>query len=225
MGLDFTLVIPFDRDFAGTEPEDFVERILVRGLHTAHIVVGPDCRFGKKARGDAHLLRAIGETAGFSVDEVPPQFEGETRISSTAIRSALTEGRVADAATMLGRPHLLRGTVVPGEQRGRHLGFPTANLGRREAFMLPRSGVYAGRVTGSGLESHPCVLNVGKNPTFGGTEDKVEVHLLDFSGDLYGAQLEVSLEHFIREEMRFDGLENLVEQIRKDAAHAAEWLD
>ena len=91
--------------------------------------------------------------------------------------------------------------------------------------MLPRSGVYAGRVTGSGLESHPCVLNVGKNPTFGGTEDKVEVHLLDFSGDLYGAQLEVSLEHFIREEMRFDGLENLVEQIRKDAAHAAEWLD
>ena len=129
-----------------------------------------------------------------------------------------------DVTTMLGRPHILRGTVVPGDQRGRQLGFPTANLGILKDCMLPMAGVYAGRVWAEGLTSHPCVLNVGSNPTFGGVTPRAEVHVLHYTGDLYGKPLEVSIEHFLREEVRFASKEELISQIQKDADNASEWL-
>jgi len=223
-GLDFTLVIPFDKTFSQTEPEDFIADVLARQLKVQHLVVGPDCRFGKARRGDAALLRAESGRHGYTVQDMDPLMQGTIRVSSSAIRRALSEGRVEDAHAMLGRPHSVDGTVVPGDQRGRQLGFPTANLKPVERLLVPQAGVYSGRVSGSDLSGHPAVLNIGIRPTFGGAQTSVEIHLLNFSGDLYGQELSVTIQHRLRGEQKFGSVDELKTQIATDASAAESLL-
>ena len=223
-GLDFTLVIPFDRAFSQTEPETFIKEVLAEQLRVKHSVVGPDCRFGKGRRGDAALLRKESGENGYSIRDMTPLMDGDIRVSSSAIRRALTEGRVEDATSMLGRPHQLSGTVVPGDQRGRTLGFPTANLAPVERLLVPEAGVYTGRVTGPGLSNHPAVLNIGVRPTFGGANTAVEIHLLQFSGDLYDQDLSVTIHQRLRGEKKFTSAEELRGQIAIDIAAAEKLL-
>jgi riboflavin kinase/FMN adenylyltransferase len=215
-GIDVVVVEPFTRELAALSAQDFATLILRDRLNARAVVVGWDFRFGRARGGDAASLRA---TLGIEVVAVPPQHLGGDLLSSSRIRQALTEGDVAGAARWLGRPHLVRGTVIAGDQRGRTLGFPTANV-RPVTPLLPANGVYAVRVdtpTGRGL---PGVANVGVRPTFGPGHRGLEVHLLGWEGDLYGHELNVWFVARLREERRFDSAEALLTQIRADAAAA-----
>ena len=224
-GLDFVLVIPFDKAFSQTEPEDFIQRILVEQLGIRHVVVGPDCRFGKARRGDAALLEKESQQYGFTVSGVSPLMEDDIRVSSSAIRRAISTGEVAHASRMLGRPHRLPGTVIRGDQRGREIGFPTANLDLPERLLLPLDGVYAGQVTlPTQGTTHSAVVNVGVRPTIGGDKTSVEVHLLDFSGDLYGQELYLDVWERLRGEQRFESLAALGQQIAQDVSRSREVL-
>lgn len=215
-GADAVVVQPFDRALAAVEPEDFAERFLATALGVRAIVIGREFRFGRGRRGDAALLR---ERLGVDVVEVAPVCDTIGVVSSSRIREALGRGQVALAMALLGRPHELVGGVVEGDRRGRTIGFPTANL-VPSGGMLPPNGVYAVRVdTGDG-EPRPGVANLGIRPTFGASSVRLEVHLLDFDGDLYGQRLVVGLVDRIRDERRFSSIDALIAQIRADAAEA-----
>lgn len=228
-GVDVVWQLPFDRDFSEWPARRFIDELLVRGLGVRHVVCGPDCRFGKDRRGDAALLAEVGKSAGFSVQSVSPLVLDGRVVSSSRIRRLVTdEGDVGTAAELLGRPASLRGIVARGEQRGRTIGFPTANL-RPEPGLIPRIGVYAARARlGPSLEQpaevFDAVVNIGVKPTFGTSSLTIEAHLFDFDRDVYGAQLELSFVSRIRGERRFDGVDALVAQIHRDAAVAREQL-
>jgi riboflavin kinase / FMN adenylyltransferase len=212
-GLDAVVVQPFDRALAGEAPEAFARRHLRDHLGVRSLCIGHDFRFGRARAGNAAVLR---EVLGVEVHEEPALTDQHGVVSSSRIRAALARGEVAAAAALLGRPHELLGTVITGDQRGRTLGFPTANL-VPEGGLLPPNGVYAVRVEGRG----PGVANLGRRPTFDGAGDlRLEVHLLDFAGDLYGERLIVQLVDRIRDERRFDGVDALREQIGCDIAEA-----
>ena len=210
-GLDATVVLRFDEAQSKESPEEFIERVLVGALGVKVVVVGEDFHFGSHREGNVRLLEEFGERNDFVVDPVGlvDRADGiEEPISSTAIRRALAGGDVERAAAMLGRPHEVRGKVVLGDQRGRLLGFPTANVEVPNAVCLPADGVYAGwyeRVDG---EVHPCAINLGRRPTFYEHADHslLEAHLIDFDGDLYGEQAHVRFDHFLRSERKFDGI-------------------
>lgn len=224
-GIDEAIVLSFDADLASREPEDFVRDLTgvnARGLAT--IAVGMDWTFGKGRRGDVALLRALGAGLGFELCALPlVEIEGR-RVSSTAIRQALMAGDVAWAAKLLGASHSITGRVVQGRQLGRRIGFPTANL-EPEGGLLPGAGVYAVRVRGGGLPTNGLggVANVGWRPTVEGEsigEPRLEVHVFDFEGDLYGSDLGVEFLSRLREERKFDGLDALKAQIALDAREA-----
>ena len=201
-GVETTLVAAFVPELQRLTPEQFAERYLA-GIGAEVVVAGEDFRFGVRRSGDLELLQRLGfETV------VAPEVDG---VSSTAIRSALTEGDVATAATMLGRPFELDGTVVAGDQRGGTLGFPTANLAVDPQLQLPHLGIYAG----SALD-HLAAVSIGTNPHYGGTELRIEPYLLDFEGDLYGRRLLVELWDRLRDEAVFASEEDLVAQIAHD---------
>ncbi len=220
-GVGAVIVQRFNRRFSQMEAEHFVRGELVERLGAVHVVVGHSVRFGRARGGDDVLLQRLGAALGFSVEIVGPVTVGGTVVSSSEIRRAITAGEVRRAATLLGRPHFVRGRVVHGRHRGASLGFPTANLRLRDG-VLPPDGVYAARVERHGQEIDG-VANLGNNPTFGDRERSLEVHLLDFRGDLYGERLRLSFIERLRGEVKFSGVQSLVEQIGRDveAARAA----
>ncbi len=247
-GVEQLVLLPFNRELAALSPQEFVETILVQQLRSQRISVGEDFRFGWQRRGTATDLQAIAAQFGIPVSIVPLHTcEGE-RISSSSIRQAIEQGDLQRALVLLGRPYTLLGTVIVGQQLGRTIGFPTANLQLPPEKFLPRLGVYAVRVfiqageqTGRGAEENEKVLspaprplsspasllgvmNIGYRPTVNGMYPSVEIHLLDWSGDLYGKTLKVQLEKFLRPEQKFASLEALKAQIQVDCAIARSQL-
>lgn len=213
------LCLKFDARLAAMAPEEFIQRVLVDGLGTEYLVVGDDFCFGHRRAGNFETLQAAGAEHGFAVERTRTYSLDGERVSSTRVRNALTAGELETAAELLGRPYRLCGRVVHGDQRGRTIGFPTANipLYRRKR---PLSGVFAVWLTVDGGPSRPAVANVGTRPTVDGTEPVLEVHVFDFAGDLYGRPVSVEFVEKIREEQRFGSLEELTAQIDADAAAA-----
>jgi riboflavin kinase / FMN adenylyltransferase len=219
-GADEVWVIPFDAALSRKTPEQFVKDVLVGEGGAGVVVVGENFRFGHRAAGDFQdLLRFMGEAGGtaFAVQVRGAGMESE--ISSTRIRALVSGGEVTEAAGLLGRPYVLRGEVVVGDKRGRSIGFPTANVLPDVDAVIPARGVYAGFVR-FGEEEYAACTNVGVAPTFGRAESRVEAHILDFEGDLYGRVVDVSFVKRIREERRFSGIDELTEQIQRDVDKA-----
>lgn len=225
-GADGVLALPFDRDVARWTPEEFVRRVLVDGLHAAAVVVGANFRYGHRAAGDVATLREAGERYGFTAEGIP--LDGGPQVwSSTYVRMSLAGGDVAGAAEALGRPYAVRGVVVRGDQRGRELGFPTANVPAGGLTAVPPDGVYAGTLrrldTG---EAYPAAISVGTNPTFDGVRDRrVESYVLDRTDlDLYGVEVEVSFVERLRGMVAFESVEKLIDQMTDDVDRARELL-
>ena len=223
LGADVTVVQRFTPRFAALEPEAFVRGFLGAHLELLHIVVGYNVSFGRGRAGTVETLRALGPRLGFAVDAVGPVTVGEEQVSSTALRRMVAAGDVRSAQAFLGRRFTLRGRVVRGEQRGRTLGFPTANLHQPRGLLLPADGVYAVRARLDG-RAHPAVLNIGMRPTFGTLQRTVEAHLLDFDQLLYGRWLVLELVDRLRGEQRFAGPEALRQAIAADVTRAREVL-
>jgi riboflavin kinase/FMN adenylyltransferase len=216
LGVDGLLVIHFDMAFAKMDAEEFVRKLLAADVRT--VAVGEDWRFGSKRSGDVAMLRRMGGELGFQLEAVPPVMWDGERISSTRIRQAIRDGNFDAVEEMLGRPYELSGTVIEGRKLGRGLGFPTANL-RLGERQTPRDGVWAVKVDGV----RKGVANLGTRPTVDGGERLLEVHLFDFSGDLYGKELRVRFEKFLRPERKFGSMEELQEQILRDAEEARQF--
>ena len=217
--------IPFSKAMAAMTPEVFVREVLAEGLGLRGVVTGADFCFGKDRAGDAAALTALGAEFGVAVKiaEAVNLADASGKISSTTVRHALREGDVKAAAALLERPFAIEGVVSQGDQRGRLLGFPTANIALGE-YLRPTFGVYAVRAHLPSGQIVPGVANLGSRPTVDGTEARLEAHLFDFEGDLYGQVLEVDLIDFIRPEQKFDGLDALKAQIAADSATARELL-
>ncbi|MFM7687634.1 MAG: bifunctional riboflavin kinase/FAD synthetase [Actinomycetota bacterium] len=224
-GVDGTVLVHFDEEQAGEDPVEFARRVLVRCLATSAIVVGEDFHFGRGREGSVSTLRELGAREGFEVQPLPllPRTDGPAEpLSSTVIRRAMAGGQVELAAQMLGHPFEARGPVVKGDQRGRLLGFPTANVEVPNSICLPSDGVYAGWYVRPDGSRHACAMNLGRRPTFYEHADHslLEAHLLDFEGDLYGEQAKVQFTDFLRSERKFAGIEALVGQLKNDIDHA-----
>jgi riboflavin kinase/FMN adenylyltransferase len=222
-GVDRTVVIRFDRARSDETAEDFVSTMLVRALAARLVVVGRDFHFGHGRKGDVALLTEMGEDEGFEVEPVgliDGDGGGGDPVSSTRIRRLIAQGDVAGAATLLGRPHEVRGAVQHGAGRGGLLlGFPTANIGVAPEIALPAPGVYAGRFSWSGGLGHPAAISVGQPPSFENDEEPsplVEAYLLDFDGDLYDEPSRVAFEAWLRPQQAFDDLDDLVAQMGVD---------
>lgn len=227
--LDATVVLPFDERQSQEDPADFIQRVLVDALRVRVLVVGEDFHFGRGRSGNVALLREFGARHDFDVQPLPlvGRDDGvEEPISSTAIRRALAGGDPEQAALMLGRPFEARGAVVTGDQRGRLLGFPTANVEVPNQICLPADGVYAGWYERPNGDLHPCAINLGRRPTFYEHADHslLEAHLLDFEGDLYGERARVRFTHFLRSERKFAGIDALVAQLKLDVQHTRDHL-
>ncbi|MBG6067307.1 bifunctional riboflavin kinase/FAD synthetase [Micromonospora ureilytica] len=217
LGVDVLCVVPFTPEFSRLPAEQFVHDILVEHLHAALVVVGNNFRFGHRAAGDVALLERLGQTFGFGVEGNPLVAEAGTVFSSTYIRSCVDAGDVGAAAAALGRPHRVEGVVVRGDQRGRELGFPTANLLCHRYAAVPADGVYAARLIRRGQhEPLLAAVSVGTNPTFSGRERRVEAYALDFSGDLYGERLALDFVAHLRGQIRYDSIEPLIAQMNQD---------
>jgi len=221
LGLDRFVVVPFSADFAQLGPEEYVEKVLVEGIGVREITVGYDHRFGKGRAGDVDLLRELGEKYGFEVDVIPPQEVDRDVVSSSTIRSLLLEeGDMQRARELLGRSYQIEGVVAKGEGRGRKLGYPTANLALEDARKLvPKRGVYATKVTLPNGRRRGGMLNIGRRPTFDEMDVTVEVHLLDYEGDLYGERLTVQFLQRLRDEQRFESADALATQLSEDEKH------
>lgn len=225
LGLDAVCVLPFSTELSRLSAEDFAVGVLADRLHVVEVVVGENFRFGHKAAGDVDLLTSLGRRHGFAVDAVPTVGDTE-QWSSTRVRAALDVGDVETAAELLGRPYRVEGEVVVGDRRGRALGYPTANLARTPGVAVPADGVYAGylvtdlltdRLTGA--ERLPAAISVGTNPTFDGSEQRVEAYALDRDDlDLYGAVVGVEFTSRLRDTVRFDSVDDLLAQMAEDVA-------
>jgi len=228
LGVDAVCVLPFTLEFSRLDPDEFVRAVLVDKLHAAAVVVGEDFRFGHKARGDVQLLDKLGEKYDYTVEGRPLLVSDHATISSTAIRRLLEAGDVAEAAKALGRPHRVEGVVVRGQQRGRQLGFPTANVESPPHTAIPADGIYAGwlaTLDESGQETNrwPAAISIGTNPTFDGQTRTVEAYALDRTDlDLYGLHAAIDFDTRLRGTRRFDSVEALVEQMHRDVDQARE---
>lgn len=218
-GITRLLMLRFDARLAAMSAEAFVAEVLVGRLAAREVLVGRDFRFGNGRRGDMALLQRLGGELGFVARELQPFAADGERVSSSAIRALLADSDFPAAARLLGRPFAIGGKVVHGQQLGRRLGYPTANLrlGRRQA---PLAGIFAVRVDGAGLRAHSGVASLGVRPTVAGTEPLLEAHLFDFDGDLYGHRIEVEFVAKLRDEEKFPDLQSMVRQIDADAAAA-----
>jgi riboflavin kinase/FMN adenylyltransferase len=215
LGVDVLCVVPFTQQFSQLAAEEFVHDVLVEHLHARLVVVGENFRFGHRAAGDVNLLKTLGRTFGFDVEPADLVASGSTVFSSTYIRSCIDAGDVEAAAAALGRPHRLEGVVVRGDQRGRELGFPTANLMCAAHAAVPADGVYAAWFQHRG-KTHRAAVSIGTNPTFAGEERRVEAYVLDFDGDLYGERVALDFVAHLREQRVYQGPEWLIEQIALD---------
>ncbi|MDO8392749.1 MAG: bifunctional riboflavin kinase/FAD synthetase [Actinomycetota bacterium] len=224
-GVDATVVVTFDQTQSQEEPMAFAQRVLVDCLATSLVVVGDDFHFGHNRGGNVTTLRELGVNAGFEVLPLSlvPRTDGpDEPISSTAIRRAMAGGQVELAARMLGHPFEARGVVRLGDQRGRLLGFPTANVEVAKATCLPADGVYAGWYFRPDGTRHACAMNLGRRPTFYEHADAslLEAHLIDFAGDLYDEHARVQFTNFLRSERKFEGIDALKGQLKNDIEHA-----
>ncbi|BAC09108.1 riboflavin biosynthesis protein [Thermosynechococcus vestitus BP-1] len=225
-GIAQVIVLPFTQALAQLSPLEFVEQILVQQLQAKVLSVGFNFGFGRGRSGTAEDLRSLCAPFGIVVHIVPPYCRGSDRVSSSAVRAALAAGEVALARELLGRAYTLTGTVTQGEQLGRQLGFPTANLVLPREKLLPRYGVYACRVSGPALpREHLGVVNIGVRPTVGGQEVRTEVHLLHWQGNLYNQEITLHLEAFIRPELTLPSLAALRAQIAADCQVAVDLLE
>jgi len=220
LGVDAVLVLPFTKEFSKLSPADFVVKVLVDRLHARVVVEGPNFRFGHKAAGDVALLTELGGTYDYEVEVVDLYVRGEAGggvpFSSTLVRRLVAEGDVAGAREILGRPHRVEGVVVRGAQRGRELGYPTANVETLPHTAIPADGVYAGWLEADG-ELMPAAISVGTNPQFDGTERTVEAYAIDRTGlNLYGLHVAVDFLARLRGQQRFDTIEELLEGIADD---------
>ena len=224
-GIDATIVVPFGESDARESAEDFARRVFVEALCVRDIVVGEDFHFGHRRAGNVALLRSLGVQHDFVVEPlvlVTHAADGNAPTSSTAIRAALKRGDVRTAALMLGREHELRGVVVRGDQRGRTIGVPTANVAVPTSMCTPAEGVYAGFAVLADGSRHACAINLGRRPTFYADAEHalLEAHLLDFGGDLYGQRIGVSFRERLRGERAFAGVDELKAQLQSDLVAA-----
>ena len=220
--LDRVLCLPFNERTANTPASWVIDELLANRLGVRYVVVGDDFRFGKGAEGDFAMLERAGGRLGFGVGRMETFTDEGERISSTRVREALWQGELDLAEQLLGHPYFMMGRVVYGRQLGRQLGVPTANI-RLQRYRTPLEGVFA--VTVAGLDRpYEGIANVGVRPTVDGKEPLLEVHIFDFSGDIYGALLTVEFKHKVRSERTFDGLEALKSQIARDIAHTRDWF-
>ena len=222
-GIERVLCLRFGPELAEMPPEEFIDRVLVRGLGVRHLSLGDDFRFGRERRGDFALLQETGLDQGFEVTHAPTLRLADERVSSSRIRELLAEGDMAGAAALLGRPYALSGRVMYGAKLGRKLGFPTANLALKRR-VAPVSGIFAARVYGAGDRPRDAAAYVGRRPAAGGVEVVLEAHLPGFDGTLYGRRISVELLYRLREDRHFDSLDALVVQMRKDTEAALAWL-
>lgn len=224
-GLDAVVMVTFDEAQAAESPESFIQRIVIEHLGAAAVVVGEDFHFGNDRGGNVDLLAKFGAEHDFEVAplDLIARADGiDEPVSSTAIRRALAGGDITRANAMLGHTFEVRGDVVQGDQRGRLLGFPTANVEVSNRLCLPADGVYAGLYERPDGSVHDCAINLGRRPTFYEHAEMslLEAHLLDFDGDLYGERAIVRFTHFLRSERKFDGIDALIEQLRADVEAA-----
>lgn len=221
--VDRVLCLRFDAEFAAMEPEEFIQRLIVDGLQVRYLVVGDDFRFGHRRRGDFNMLVAAGRQHGFQVVNMHTVAVDGARVSSTRIRAALAAGDLTMAEKLLGRPYRMCGRVAHGDKLGRTLGFPTANIYLHRK-VTPIRGIFAVEVFGLKTEPLAGAANIGTRPTVGGTRTLLEVHLLDFHEDIYGAYVHVNFLHKFRDEKRFDSLEELRRWIEKDVTDVRAFL-
>ncbi|MDA8487698.1 bifunctional riboflavin kinase/FAD synthetase [Kluyvera sp. Awk 3] len=220
-GVDYVLCLRFDRRFAALTAQDFISELLVKRLGVHFLAVGDDFRFGAGRQGDFLLLQKAGADFGFDITSTQTFCHGGVRISSTAVRQALADDNLEQAERLLGHPFIISGRVVHGDELGRTIGFPTANLPLRRQ-VSPVKGVYAVEVAGLGDKPLPGVANIGTRPTVAGMRQQLEVHLLDVAMDLYGRHIDVILRKKIRNEQRFASLDELKAQIARDVLTARE---
>ena len=219
-GLDHLIIHPFTKEFSRTPSLEFVREILVNQLGVKQLVIGYDHHFGRNREGSFHHLKEFGPIYGFEVEEIPALDIDAVNISSTKIRTALIEGNVELATTYLGHPYIIGGEVIKGDQIGRSIGFPTANLDINfQHKLIPADAVYAGYVRLNG-EHHKAMANIGRRPTVGSNRRSVEIHLLDFEGDLYGQHLHFAVGHRLRDIMNFKSLDALKTQLTLDKEDA-----
>lgn len=227
-GIDLAVLVRFDEERADETAEEFVQEVLVDCLRARTVIVGADFHFGKGRGGNVALLNQLGPELGFDVhgmalvDADGHPTADDRRVSSTAIRRALVAGEVEAAAALLGRPHEVRGLVHQGDQRGRELGFPTANVAVPGSILLPADGIYAGWFVRADGQALPSAISLGRRPTFYETADAslLEAHVLDFAGDLYDERVAVRFVARLRGEERFDTVEALIDQMQRDCAQA-----
>lgn len=229
-GVDTVLVVPFDEERAAETADEFIQNILVDCIGAKSVVVGHDFRFGKGRTGNVEMLAEIGHERGFEVEglQLLPRPDGTIEsVSSTAIRRALAGGDVGTASQLLGRYHEVRGPVVEGDQRGRTIGFPTANVAVPRDRAIPADAVYAGWYIRPDGSTWPCAINIGKRPTFyqDAEHSLLEAHLLGFEGDLYDQPAQVRFVELLRSEQRFDGIDALKMQLKLDISRATELLN
>ena len=220
LGVEHLLIITFDKQFAATEPEDFVQKLVIHSKPLREICVGHEWSFGKNRRGNLDLLKKLGAKFNFDVVGIPPVKINGAVVSSTAIRQAIEKGDWAKAAEMLGREYTILGTVTRGDNLGKKIGFPTANLSAHSE-QFPPNGVYVAEARIDG-ELYRGVINLGVRPTVssGKSERVLEIHLFDFNRDIYGHDVEVRFLKFLRSEKKFQDLDTLVQQIRQDVEQA-----
>lgn len=222
LGIDDLILARFTKEFAGKHPEDFVREVIVDRLSAREVWVGHDFSFGRGRAGTVGYLSELGERYGFRVFVIPAHKKGGHIVSSSRVRMLLLGGRVEEAARLLGKSYSIKGRVVRGKNIGKAIGFPTANI-RPTGELVPRNGVYAGYVSLKDKRL-PCVINIGVAPTFGAKPRTIEVHIMDFRGNLYGKEIEVSFVRRLRSERAFRSKEALIERIGKDVERARKLL-
>jgi riboflavin kinase / FMN adenylyltransferase len=222
-GVDFVLPVTFTPEVARLSARDFVG-LLIERLRMRFFLVGPDFALGRDRQGSAEVLSQLGSEMGFEVELAAPLVESGRVVSSSAVRDALAAGEVEAVSSLLGRPFSLHGPVVRGVERGKVMGFPTANIAVGPGMALPAFGVYATRAYVAGV-ARSSVTNIGRRPTFDDGERTVEVYIMDFDADIYGRELRIDVLKRLREETRFSDPQELVEQIRRDVVDAREYLE
>ncbi len=215
-GVDHLVKIPFTKEFSELSSEDYIRIILHERVHTNKLIIGYDHRFGKDRKGGFDDLVKYSSQYNYEVEEIPRQDVDEIGVSSTKIREALDQGLVSSASQYLGRPYSLTGLVVQGNQLGRTIGFPTANISIKEPYkLIPADGIYAVKVCNK-YEKRDGMLNIGNRPTVGGSTKTIEAHIFDFDQDIYGQEISIEFIDCIRKEVKFDNLDQLKDQLKKD---------
>lgn len=225
MGLDYLIIHPFSKEFSRLTALDFVRDILVNQLNTSKLIIGYDHHFGKNREGNIDQLREYSHLYDFDVQEIPAQDIDDVSVSSTKIRNALHEGHLKTANKYLGYNFMIHGTVVNGKKLGGKIGFPTANIDVKEDYkLIPKTGVYVIQAAIENTRYHG-MMNIGYRPTLDGKHQTIEAHFFDFEGDLYDQFLKIEFLYFLREEQKFDSVDELIAQLKKDQENALSFLE